>query len=168
MPSCAVRLPIALFLVASAGLAQSTSDEPAAILELGGANSWTLNGQASSGGDLAIEFTPIENWLEIELGTSPLFARHTIEWDTDVLFKKPWTLSRKAEIMFGAGPEWVHTRQSGLTTNSAGLEVALDFMYWPRAHHRFGWFLEPSYDYTFGREHERSIGMSWGLLIAIR
>ncbi|MBV9442245.1 MAG: hypothetical protein JO217_06085 [Acidobacteriaceae bacterium] len=76
-------------------------------------------------------------------------------------------LSKKAELMVGIGPEWVHTRQSGTTRNSLAGEFALDFMYWPGAAHRFGWFVEPAYDYTFGYRHERSISVSWGLLVAI-
>ena len=142
--------------------------EPAAIVELGGAAGRDLKGGgASFGGDLAVEFTPIEKWLEIEAGTTPLFRRHSTEWDTDLLFKKPWTLSEKVEFMFGVGPEWIHTRAYGVTTNSLGGEVVLDFMFWPSSKHRFGWFLEPGYDYSFARGHERSIGISGGLLIAI-
>jgi hypothetical protein len=141
--------------------------EPAAIVELGGAASRSLKGGGSSfGGDLAIEFTPIEKWLEMEAGTTPLFRRHSTEWDTDLLFKKPWTLSEKIEFMFGVGPEWIHTRTFGVTTNSLGGEVVLDFMFWP-SKHRFGWFLEPGFDYSFARGHERSLGISGGLLIAI-
>ncbi len=143
--------------------------EPAAIVELGGAAGQDLTGGGGSsfGGDLAVEFTPIEKWLEIEAGTAPFFRRHSTEWDTDLLFKKPWTLSEKVEFMFGVGPEWIHTRAYGVTTNSLGGEVALDFMFWPSSKHRFGWFLEPGYDYSFARGHERSIGISGGLLIAI-
>lgn len=142
--------------------------EPAAILELGGAAARDLKGGGSSfGGDLAVEFTPIEKWLEIEVGTTPLFRRHSTEWDTDVLFKKPWTLSEKVEFMLGVGPEWIHTRSFGVTTNSLGGEVVLDFMFWPSSKHRLGWFLEPGYDYSFARGHERSFGISAGLLIAI-
>ena len=142
--------------------------EPAAIVELGGAVSRELKGGGSSfGGDFAVEFTPIEKWLEIEVGTTPLFRRHSTEWDTDILFKKPWTLSEKVELMVGIGPEWAHTRAYGVTTNSLSGEVVLDFMFWPSSKHRFGWFLEPGFDYSFARGHERSIGISGGLLIAI-
>ena len=142
--------------------------EPAAIVELGGAASRDLKGGGLSfGGDLAVEFTPIEKWLEIEAGTTPLFRRHSTEWDTDLLFKKPWTLSEKVEFMLGVGPEWIHTRAYGVTMNSLGGEVVLDFMFWPSSKHRFGWFLEPGYDYSFARGHERSIGISGGLLISI-
>src|SRR5580704_8351948 len=137
--------------------AQSAGKEAAAVIELGGAAGWDVgNGGGMAGGDVAVEVTPIENWLELEAGTTPLFGRHSVEWDTDLLFKKPWTLSKKAELMVGAGPEWIHARQLGKTTNAIAGEVVLDFMYWPGAKHRFGWFVEPAYDYAFGHGHERS------------
>jgi hypothetical protein len=142
--------------------------EPAAIVEVGGAAGWDIKGGGSSfGPDFAVEVTPIENWLELEAGTTTLFSRHLTEWDADLLFKKPWTLSKKVEFMFGVGPEWVHTREYGGSTNSVDGEIALDFMFWPSAKHRFGWYLEPVYDYSFGRGHEQSLGISGGLLIAI-
>jgi hypothetical protein len=161
---------ISLFFCPRNVSAQSVNKdpEPEAIVELGGAVGQDLKGGGSSfGGDLAVEFTPIENWLEIEAGTTPLFRHHSTEWDTDLLFKKPWTLSERVEFMIGVGPEWIHTRAYGLTTNAVGGEVVLDFMFWPSSKHRFGWFLEPGYDYSFARGHERSVGMSGGLLIAI-
>jgi len=149
-------------------IAQAADDEPVAVVEVGGAAGWSLkDGGASFGPDFAVEVTPIENWLELEFGTSPLFTRHSTEWDTDLLFKKPFTLSEKVEFMFGAGPEWIHMRESGVTTNALGGEVVLDFMFWPSAKHKFGWYLEPGFDYSFGAGHERSIGISGGLLIAI-
>lgn len=161
-------LVAALLLFPGDAFAQSADKEPVAILELGGASSWNVkNGQSSFGPSVAIEVTPIENWLEIEAGVTPLFRRHSTEWDTDVLFKKPWTLSRKAEFMFGVGPEWAHTNDRGVKTNSLAGEAALDFMFWPSAKHQFGWYLEPAYDYSFGRGHEQSVGITGGLLIAI-
>jgi hypothetical protein len=158
----------ALFVSSGNVFAQPVDEEPASVVELGGAASWNLKDAGSSfGPDVAVEVTPIENWLELEAGVTPLFKRHSTEWGTDLLFKKPWTLSEKVEFMFGAGPEWIHTREYGITTNSLGGEVVLDFMFWPSAKHRFGWYLEPAYEYDFGRGHERSIGISGGLLIAI-
>ena len=53
--------------------------------------------------------------------------------------------------MLGAGPEWIHTSGAGGIANSIGGEVALDFMFWPTGKHKFGWYLEPGYDYNFGR-----------------
>jgi hypothetical protein len=84
------------------------------------------------------------------------------------LFKKPWTLSNKVEFMFGAGPERVRTKQNGLTRNSVAGEAVLDFMFWSSVRRRFGWYLEPGYEYSFGRGHEKSVGISFGLLIAIQ
>lgn len=157
-----------LFLCAANVSAQSDDKEPAAVVELGGAANWSVtNGGSSFGPTVAVEVTPIENWLELELGVTPLFARHSTEWDTDLLFKNPWTLSKKVEFMFGVGPEWVHATKYGITTNSVSGEAALDFMFWPSRKHRFGWYLEPSYDYNFGPGHEQSLGISGGLLIAI-
>lgn len=159
-----------LILCLGSPFAQSgdTERESVAIVELGGATAWDLKGGGSSSGpDLAVEVTPIENLLELEAGTTPLFRPHSTEWDTDLLFKKPWTLSEKAEFMAGFGPEWVHASAYGVTTSSLGVEVVLDFMFWPTSKHSFGWYLEPGYDYDFARGHDRSVGISSGLLISI-
>jgi hypothetical protein len=151
----------------SAPLQKASEDKDAkVILEFGAATSWNLSGGAATfAPNLAAEVTPIENWLELEAGVSPFFTRNSTEWDTDLLFKKPWTISRKAEFMLGVGPEWVHLRQNGKVTNSIAGEVAGDFMFWPARKHRFGWFLEPAYNFAGG--HQQSIGMSAGLLIGI-
>ena len=156
-----------LFVCAGEALGRAENKEPAAIVEIGGAGEWGLNGGSGFGPTVAVEVTPIEHWLELEAGVTPLFSRGQREWDTDLLFKKPWTLSKKVEFMAGIGPEWVNIRQNGKTTNSPAFEAAGDFMFWPARKHRFGWYLEPAYDHGFGANHEQSIGMSAGLLIAI-
>ncbi len=164
-------MPILILLLCAGTLFAQAVDvdkEPVAIVELGAANSRDLSGGWSAGPDFAVEVTPIDNWLELEAGVTPLFTRHSTEWDTDLLFKKPWTPSEKVEFMVGIGPAWVHTRQFGVTTNSVAAEAVLDFMFWPTGKHRFGWYVEPGYEYAFGHRHERSVGISWGLLIAIR
>jgi hypothetical protein len=142
--------------------------EPFAVAEFGGATGWNLrDGGLSFGPAAAIEITPIENWLELELGVMSSFGTHLKEWDIDFLFKKPWTLSSKSEFMFGVGLVWTHVSDYSVTTNSIGSEIALDFMFWPSAKHRFGWFLEPEYEYGFGQGHEQSVGISGGLLVGI-
>jgi len=161
-------LVLSLCLCSVNAFAQSVEKEPAAVLELGGAAAWNLSdGGSSFGPDVAVEVTPVKDRLELEAGVTPLFSRRSTEWDTDLLFKKPWTLSKKAELMVGLGPEWVHTNGYGMRTNSVAGEAAVDFMFWPSLKHRFGWFVEPGYEYSFGRGHERSVGVSGGLLIAI-
>jgi len=161
-------LMVCLLLSFGSAFGQTLDKEPAAVIELGGASSWSpRNGGASFGPAVAVEVTPVEHWLELEAGVTPFFGRGSTEWDTDLLFKKPWDLSPKVEFMFGAGPEWIHRRANGVVTNSAGAEVAADFMFWPSKRHRFGWYLEPSYDYDFGPGREQSITITGGLLIAI-
>ena len=168
MRATASVLITSLILCSANALAQSVDKQPAAILELGGVPQRSLKGGGwSFGSTVAVEIEPIENWLELEAGVTPFFARHSTEWDTDLLFKKPWTLSRKAELMVGVGPEWIHTSRVNVVTNSVGGEVALDFMFWPKGKHKFGWYLEPSYDYDFRRGHDQSVSISIGLLIAI-
>src|ERR1017187_2445627 len=157
-----------LFLCSVFAISQAAEKEPSAVLELGDAADRSLTeAQSSFGPTVAVEVTPIENWLELEAGVTPLFRRHSTEWDVDLLFKKPWPLSKKAEFMAGIGPEWVHATKYSVTTNSVTGEGVLDFMFWPSAKRRFGWYLEPGYEYNFGRGHEQSLGISGGLLISI-
>lgn len=145
--------------------ARAEDKEPVAIVEIGSAGDWSLSGGSSFGPSAAIEFTPIKNWLEIEVGVAPLFGNGHAELDTDLLFKKPFTLSDKVEFMVGAGPQWTYTING---TGKIGAEVALDFMFWPWPERKYGWFVEPSYSYSFSNGHEQSLGMSVGLLIAIQ
>jgi hypothetical protein len=153
----------------SPGAPQPPDKEAAAILELGAEPARSLSGGGwSLSPTVAAEVTPIENWLELEFGVTPTISNRSTEWDADLLFKKPWTLSKKVEFMFGVGPEWIHVRENGITTNSVAGEIALDFMFWPSPKRRFGWYIEPAYDYTFERSHDQAIGVSIGLLISVR
>lgn len=138
-----------LLLCAGNTAAQCVEKEHVAVVELGGAGFWNVKDGASSfGPSVAVEFTPIENWLELEVGTTALFSPHSTEWGTDLLFKKPWDLSKRVELMLGFGPEWVHAKQYGVTTNSISIEAVADFMFWRSAKRRFGWYVEPTYEYN--------------------
>ena len=165
----AVLLLIAVVVSDKSVLAQAAeSNEPVAVMEIGGAASRSVtNHESSYGPTVAVETTAIERWLELEAGVTPLFGHHSTEWSTDLLFKKPWTLSHRAEFMIGAGPEWIHTNARNSAANSVAIEVAPDFMFWPKAHHRFGWYVEPGYEYKFGRDHEHSFAITGGLLIGV-
>src|SRR5579872_326438 len=125
------RAALAVLSVVAMTTAQSRAaekeKEPDAIFEIGGSGNWNPSGPFGFGPTVAVEFTPIENWLEIEIGTGPMFGKGISEWDTDVLFKKPFTLSDKVEFMIGAGPQWGSAFR-GPTT--AGIEIAGDFMIW--------------------------------------
>jgi hypothetical protein len=158
---------LAALLLSGEAYGQVEDREPSAIFEVGGAGELGLKGGSSYGTDLSVETTPIPDWLELEGGVTTLFSHGQTEWDTDFLFKKPYTLSDTVEFMFGVGPAWEHTVTHGSTTDSVAGEAALDFMFWPWAERKFGLYLEPSYDYGFGRGHEQSLSISGGLLIPI-
>jgi hypothetical protein len=170
MRKCPARLGLIAVLLLSAGFAfgQTDDKEPTAILEFGGAGERGLKGGgASYGPNLAVETTPIEHWLELEAGITPFFRRGKTEWDTDLLFKKPFTLSDTAEVMFGVGPSWSHSGGGAKTADSVGAEAAVDFMFWPWPSRRVGWYVEPSYGYGLGSGHEQTLGVSVGLLIPL-
>jgi hypothetical protein len=170
MKTCVSLLIVSMLLFSVTAFAQADDEErePAAVVELGGVPNWSLTDPGSSlGPTIAVEFTPVKNWLEIETGVTSLFGRRSTEWSVDFLFKKPWDLTRTIEFMVGIGPEWVNTRRNGGGMNSLAGELVLDFMFWTSAKHKIGWYFEPSYDYSFRAGHERSMGASIGLLIGI-
>jgi hypothetical protein len=147
----------------------SEDKDPVAILELGAATSWNLSGGAATfAPNLAAEITPIENWLELEAGVSPftLVIRRNGTLTCSSRNRGPYRGRQSscwASVLNG-----FTSRQNGKVANSIAGEVAGDFMFWPTGKHRFGWFLEPAYDYSFARGHQQSIGMSGGLLVGIR
>ena len=143
----------------------ATADETdhAVVYELGLAGDWSQAEGWHPGGTVAFEVTPIEHWLELEIGFTAIRANTGTEMPVDVLFKKPWQFSRSFEFMVGVGPEIVHAtgRDSGTFW---GLESVLDFMFWPKRN--VGWYVEPGYEVTFrdGARHH-GLGISAGLLI---
>lgn len=141
-------------------------DDHAVVLEAGVVVAHTLGERSSHlGATIAAEVTPIENWLELEFGVTVMPADGGTELSTDLLFKKPWRLSRRAEFMAGIGPEVVHASGTDRGTFLGG-EAVLDFMYWPRRN--LGWYAEPSYDLVSRHGVTRGLGISVGLLIGIR
>jgi len=155
-------------LLLTVGTAFAEDKDPLAVFEFGAAGEWDINGGGSSfGPTAAVEFSPIKNWLEIETGVTTLFRRGQTEWDTDFIFKKSFDLSPSVEFEPGIGPVWMHTIGSGTTSDAIGLETVADFMFWPTADRKYGWFLEPSYSHAFSSGHEQSFGLSGGVTISI-
>jgi len=138
---------------------KADDDHRGAVLEIGSAGEWGLkDGKTSFGPSLAVEVTPIEHWLEIEAGITPLFSKGGTEWEADLVFKKPFQLSKNVEFMAGVGPQWS-------STSAFGAVAVLDFMIWTTP--QFGWFVEPSYSYAFTRGHDQNLAVNVGLLIAL-
>jgi len=70
-----------------------------------------------------------------------MFSHGRAEWDTDLIFKKPFTLSDKVAFMIGARAQWTFSPEG----TKIGVELAADFMFWPTPDRKYGWFLEPTY-----------------------
>jgi hypothetical protein len=140
--------------------------EPFAVIELGAATERSIQDSVSSAGPSAsVEFPVIKDLLEIETGISPLFRPGQTEWQADLLFKKPFTINEHVEFMIGAGPQLSYATAGGGTQIAS--EIALEWMIWPTKDRKFGWFVEPTYSYSFSRGHEQAVGATAGLTIAI-
>ena len=158
----------ALSLLAGEVQAEDKERESIGELEIGVAGEWSLpGGRSSFGPSAAIELTAIQDRLEIELGVSPLFANGQTAWGTELIFKTPVFSFDNMVVTFGLGPGWQHKVGGGGATNTLVGEVQLDFQFWQLPERKLGWFVEPSYGYSFGAEHEQSLGVTVGLLIAI-
>ena len=158
-----VILGVAAALLICPDPARAGDKEPLAVVALGAAGEWGFPGNTFSRGPSAsVEFTVIKDWLEIEVGGAKLFRRGSSEWEGEVVFRKPFTLSDTAEFMIGLGPIWTQAKGEGA---KLGTTFVLDFMFWPWPERKFGWFVEPSYSVSKG--NEKSLAVSVGLLIAI-
>lgn len=155
-----------LGLIVSSPEVLAEEKEPFAVIELGAGWERSIqDGTYSAGPSASVEFPVIKDWLEIETGISPLFRPGQTEWQADLLFKKPFTINDKVEFMIGAGPQLSYATAGG-GTKIAG-EIAAEWMIWPTKDRKFGWFVEPTYSYSFSRGHEQAFGMNAGLTIAI-
>jgi hypothetical protein len=153
---------IALLLFSNAALAEDKK-EPLAVFSVGPAGEWSLTDRAfSKGPSVAVEFTLIKEWLEVEIGASKLFRPGHSEWETEAIFKKPFDLSETAEYMIGLGPVWTVAKGE---PSKVGVVFAADFMFWTTPEKKFGWFIEPSYSILQGGE--KSLGVSVGLLFGV-
>jgi hypothetical protein len=159
----------AAIMLAVPARAADKEKEPIAELELGASGEWSVPGGAFGlGPSLGIEVTPIKDWLEVEAEVSPVFGSGRTEWETELIFKKPFEVSDTLEVMPGLGPAWFYKTGQGETGSSIGAVALVDFQIWPSAERKLGWFIEPSYGYDFGREHEQSLGVTVGILIPLR
>lgn len=135
------------------------------VVGAGGAAEVELPGGAlHPGASVMAEWDAIEDWLELEIGASALAAPGGFEMPVELLVKKPFRLGRWAEVMAGAGPELVYVATPGNGRFYPGVELAVDFMFWPWSA-PMGLWVEPSYDAVFrdgGVSH--GVGATGGLL----
>ncbi len=119
------------------------------------------DGSSNFGPALAVEATPIEEWLELEFGVTALVTSGHPELSSDLIFKKPFRLSPTAEFMIGLGPTVARTPSGPQRGTSHGIEASLDFMFWRSKD--WGWYVEPGWSRISG-SGERSISLNGGLL----
>jgi hypothetical protein len=169
LPVMRALVPAALLVLATAAArgqsAPAQGDDHRAVIEIGLAGERGMTGTSTSaGGTVAVEFTPIENWLELESGVTALRGAGHSEFAVDLLFKKPWRLSVTSEFMAGVGPELSYHSGTGAGT-SVATEVVADWMFWPTKN--VGWYLEPSYSFTAVSRGERNVGIAAGLILGV-
>jgi hypothetical protein len=130
------------------------------VLEIGSAAEWGVaDGKTSFGPSFALAVTPIEHVLEVEFGLTPIISSGNVNWEGEIVFKKPFELSKNVELLVGVGPEWA------TPNNSFGVVAKLDLVYWKTP--QYGWFVEPSYSYALNGEHEQNLTLKIGLLLAL-
>jgi hypothetical protein len=157
---------VTAFVFGAISQLRAEEKEPFAVIELGAATERSIQeGTYSAGPSASVEFPVIKDWLEIETGISTLFRPGQTEWQADLLLKKPFTINEHVEFMIGAGPQLSYATAGGGTQIAS--EIALEWMIWPTADRKFGWFVEPTYSYSFSKGHEQSIGLTTGLTISI-
>ena len=155
-------LAIALLTSPSLAAAEEKEKEPLAVVALGAAGEWGFpGGKFSRGPSAAVEFSLIKDWVEVEIGGAKLFRHGMSEWEAEVVFRKPFTLSETTEFMIGLGPMWTWPKGESARLGTAFMA---DFMFWSSPEKKYGWFVEPSYSVSSG---ERSLGISVGLIIGM-
>ncbi len=164
----AINLLAQALVTCAAALSCSTAAaDSAAELELGAVADRAVSGNPAThlGPSVAIEFTPIEHWLELEAGISRFQIEGASEWDAEFSFKKPFDVSPSFEFMIGFGPTWTHTNAPLERADSFGAELLLDPQFW--RNRRWGWFIEPSYSVDFNHGSDRSVAITAGALVAL-
>lgn len=135
----------------------------AIVYEVGAAGDWSRTEGFHPGGTVALEFTAIERWLELEIGFTAIHSATSVEMPVDVLFKKPWQISPTFELMIGFGPELIHATGPDSGT-FWGVSSVVDLMFWPKKN--IGWYAEPGYEVTFrDGVSRRGLAFAVGLLI---
>jgi len=164
---------VAVISIASAATvasAQSAAPVPpkdedhSIVYELGWAGDYSrAEGFHAKGATFAFEVTPVPDRLELEGGVAAIRANGVTETSVDLLFKKPWTLSKHIEFMAGIGPDVIHATGAEAGT-FWGLSAVGDLMFWPKKN--VGWYVEPGYEADFRAGTTRQgFAMAGGLII---
>jgi hypothetical protein len=109
--------------------AYAEEKEPLAVFEIGGAGNWTAPKMSSAGPTVAVEFTPIKDWLEIEIGTGPCLPPGqrigvpTSSSKSGSIFRIPWNLWSELaplSIRLSVGQRWSESRLRSILFSGLG------------------------------------------------
>jgi hypothetical protein len=116
------------------------------------------SGTLKTGVATFVEYEALEGALEVELGGQGVWGGDGRELSADLLAKWPRRITERLEVMIGAGPTVVATKNA-----SWGIEGAIDVMWWPMQ--RFGLWVEPSYEILFVDKLPRAAGLTAGPIV---
>ena len=131
MIKAAITVIAGLLLVAVGAQAEEKEKEheSSVVVELGGSGEWDVrDGAGAYGPYVALEYEVIEHWLEIETAVAPRFSNGQAEVEFELIFKKPFELSKSLEFLIGAGPVWVHRTEESPKDSIAG-EAIVELVY---------------------------------------
>jgi hypothetical protein len=135
------------------------------VVGFGGASELELrDGTLLPGAGAFVEWNAIDDWLELEIATSILFAEGGVEVPIAILAKKPFRLARRVELMLALGPELLPVSNPSTKATYVGGEAGLDLMFWPWGR-RVGLWVEPGYDLVFRDGVSQGVGATGGLLL---
>jgi hypothetical protein len=157
----AIGLAATLITSGHGATATEKDNDPLWVAMIGAAGEWPTHDTAKNGPSFSIEFGVLKDWLEIEVGSAKLFRGSDTEFETEVVFRKPFTFSETVEVMIGLGPMWSKAKDESW---KVGTTFVADFMFWSSPEKKFGWFLEPSFSIV-NPGNERSFAVSAGLII---
>jgi hypothetical protein len=99
-------LVVSLLLCGNAAAQSVEEEKEHAVIAVGGAAFRRVTGDASSsfGSSVAVEVTPVKNWLELEFGTTALFRRHSTERYRASCCEQCWETANPSESLWGLLP----------------------------------------------------------------
>jgi len=144
---------------------KSEDDRPLILLVGPAVEKNTVDGSKAYGTSLAFEFTAIEHYLEIEVGSQYLSSSNPKELGAQIIFKKPFELGQNVELGLGLGPALWRKTSSPDNSLQSGVVFVADFMFWTTK--KVGWYISPSYTFGTSSGGDKSAGVSIGLLFSM-
>jgi hypothetical protein len=140
--------------------------EPAWVVFGGGVAERSIQDATNkTGPSLAVETGILDNELKLEWGLASFHPNAAREWKTNVTVKLPFEIAERQELAVGLGPTWTHSNDPAGPSAAFGAEFVVEYLIWPTRH--VGFYVAPSYGYSFDATHTRSAGVAAGLAFAI-